>query len=193
MAGELSLAGAILMPNGVDTDAFRPLDRSLSLSMTGFDGSLFNIIFVGDPSRHEKNYSLAGEAVQILSDRAVNLITLKDIPAGMMPWYYNAANLLLLTSLWEGSPNCVKEAMACNLPVVATAVGDVPQLISGLEGCFISTFDSHHVAECIEKAMTFSDRTRGRERIMERGLDAPSTAARLVRLYEVISGEVHGG
>lgn len=177
--------GAVtVLPNGVNTRLFRPLARDESIAMTGFDSRCFNIIFVGDPSRPEKNHSLAAAAVALLGDDGVRLITLHGINPATMPWYYNAADMLLLTSLWEGSPNCVKEAMACNLPVVATPVGDVAELTGGVDGCLICGFTPPEVAACIRQIMNRGGRTAARDRIMERGLDAAGTAARLTAIYE---------
>jgi teichuronic acid biosynthesis glycosyltransferase TuaC len=64
----------------------------------------------------------------------------------------NAADLLLLTSLTEGSPQVIKEAMACNCPIVATDVGDIREIIGYTDGCYITTFKPSDVAVKIQAA-----------------------------------------
>ena len=96
----------------------------------------------------------------------------------------NAADLLLLTSLWEGSPNIVKEAMACNCPIVTTDVGDVRTVFGNIEGCFISNFDSDDVANKIERAILFGLRTEGRKKIIDNELDSGSIAKKIIDLYQ---------
>jgi glycosyltransferase involved in cell wall biosynthesis len=140
------------------------------------------VLFAADPARPEKNYQLALDASK-LSDGIV-LKTAVDVNHIEMPKYYNAANLLLLTSLWEGSPNVVKEAMACNLPIVSTDVGDVSWLLGDLDGHFIIEKDPSLVSKSINKALEFDKPTSGRSRIIELGLDSPTIASRLLDLYK---------
>ena len=77
-----------------------------------------------------------------------------------MPIYYNAADVILLTSLWEGSPNVIKEAMACNRPIVATDVGDVRWLLGTLQGCFTTGFNGKEIAKKLKLALIFSKNTK---------------------------------
>lgn len=103
--------------------------------------------------------------------------------------YMNAADCLLLTSVSEGSPNVIKEAMACNCPIVTTEVGDVNERLANLEGCFVvqsqeSRAKSQDVAEAIEKALAFGKRTEGRKRILKDRLEISQIAQRIKELYE---------
>ncbi|MBM3189970.1 MAG: glycosyltransferase family 4 protein, partial [Chloroflexi bacterium] len=94
------------------------------------------------------------------------------------------ADVLLLTSDHEGSPTVVKEAMACNLPIVSTKVGDVPQVIAGVEGCYLAEQTPDDLAEKVEAALAFGGRTRGREAIQH--LQTEGEARRLIALYEEV-------
>ena len=92
-----------------------------------------------------------------------------------------------MTSFSEGSPNVIKEAMACNCPIVSTDVGDVREVFGETEGCYISCPDSFKVAEEIKKALEFANtkrRTNGRQRIIDLGLDSESVAGRIVEVYK---------
>ena len=100
--------------------------------------------------------------------------------------YYNAVDCLIPTSKYEGSPNVIKEAMACNCPIVSTDVGDVKWVIGETEGCYICSFEPEDVAEKIQKALNFGKRTNGRQRIMDLGLDSGSVAEKLHSLYREI-------
>jgi len=75
----------------------------------------------------------------------------------------NAADVHLLTSDYEGSPNSVKECMACNTSVVSTNVGNVNELLNNVEGCFVSdNFDENELAELVNKSLK-SKTTNGRK------------------------------
>lgn len=175
--------------NGVSLDGFLPIDKSLAIKRTGFSGNDINLIFVSDPVRHEKNYTLALSAIGILNDSTHRLHIIKNVNPKELKYYYSAADILIMTSLHEGSPNVIKEAMACNCPIVSTDVGDVRAVIGDTEGCYISSFDPVDVSQKIKLAIEFRQKykqTRGRERIIELGLDSENVAKRIVGIYEKI-------
>ena len=81
-------------------------------------------------------------------------------------YYYNAADMLLMTSLSEGSPNVIKEAMACNCPIVSTKVGDVEEIVANTKNCYLSDWDPENISKLILKIYDNRDRTNGRNNIL---------------------------
>jgi len=100
----------------------------------------------------------------------------------------NAADVALMTSFTEGSPQFIKEAMACDCPVVSVPVGDVPFVLQGVEGCFIADYDAVAIAEKLNMAFRFGKRTEGRKRILELGWSNEKVAEKLLNLYSEILG-----
>lgn len=185
MKKQIGTADALVIPNGVDFDTFKPIDKHTAKKRVGFNNKQ-HIIFVANPQREEKNYQLAKEAFDLLNDKNIELNILSDVEHNLMPYYMNAADVLLLTSLWEGSPNVIKEAMACNLPIVSTDVGDVKAAICNTEGCYIASFDPEDVAGKIKMALGFGKRTNGRERIIKLGFDSDTIAKRIINVYKEV-------
>ena len=98
-----------------------------------------------------------------------------------------AANCLLLTSKTEGSPQVIKEAMACGCPIVSVDVGDVAERVSGVEGCYVvRTREPKDIADAILQAVAFEGRTNGRDRIIEMGLSNDQVVERLIEIYEQV-------
>ena len=96
-----------------------------------------------------------------------------------------AANCLLLTSKTEGSPQVIKEAMACGCPIVSVDVGDVAERVSGVEGCYVvRTREPKDIAEALLKAIAHEGKTNGRQRIQEMGLSNEQVAERLMAIYQ---------
>lgn len=188
MKSRIGNPDVIVLPNGVDTDLFHPVNREEARRSLGFPDKKI-VLFPADPDRPEKNFSLASESFSRMMRSDAILLTLNNADHGRMPLYYNAADVMLLTSTREGSVNTVKEAMACNLAVVSTDVGDVRTNTQGLQGYHITSFDPDEIAGKLSLVLDQKSRTAGRERIMELGLDAASVTDRLTEIYRmVISG-----
>lgn len=176
-----------VIPNGVDLDQFSLLEKDKARDLVGFKKGIKYVIFVSDPSRKEKNYQLAQTAVDLMEDDNVVLLPIFKRPHNEVVTYMCAADALLMTSLKEGSPNVIKEAMACNCPLVVTDVGDVRWITDGVDGAFVSdSFNAEEVAGWLKKALSFGTRTCGRERIISLGLTTDEVANRIIKLYKSV-------
>ncbi len=181
MKESLGLQKVKVLPNGVNFNRFKPLDKKDCQEQLGWNNTKINILFAANPERLEKNYKLAKEAISIIDETNIVVHFLKGVPNTDMPLYYNAADVVLLTSLWEGSPNVIKEAMACNRPIVATNVGDISEVVSRTKGCYVTSFDKYELAEKLSLALTSND-TTGRKDIEY--LNANKIACRIIDIYD---------
>lgn len=174
-----------LLPCGIDTDSFYPVGKMDARQTLGWDAKATYILFAGSQDNAIKNYSLAKKAVDLISK--VNLIELKDYDRNEVNLALNAADVALMTSFSEGSPQFIKEAMACNCPIVSTDVGDVKKLIEDTDGCYITTFEINSVVEQLQKSLNFAateGRTNGRSRLEAAGLTDKQIAAKLIEIYK---------
>lgn len=178
-----------VIPNGVDLHKFRPADKNEALEKLGWALDKKHILFPANPERQEKNFKLAKEAVDLLHNSVIVLHHLNSVDNNLMSYYYNASDVVLLTSLWEGSPNVIKEAMACNCPIVSTDVGDVRWVIGDTKGCYISSFDYKDIAEKVKFTLSFDNRTSGRNRLIELGLDSKTVAIKIMEVYKRVTVE----
>lgn len=178
---------SFIIPNGIDTRKFR--------SVPDYGGELFlnpakkQILFLGSKNSVRKNFTLAKQAVSSLKRSDVDLINPYPISHSFVPKYLNAVSVLAVCSYMEGSPNVVKEAMACNCPIVATDVGDVRWVIGDTEGCYLASFQPADYAAKLNEALKFAEtrgRTRGEQRIRALGLDSQAIAARILNVYKTV-------
>ncbi len=176
------LEEAYIIPNGVNFKKFKPIAKKDALEITKWDATKKHVLFAANPKRPEKNYSLAEKAFSLLKEKDVQLHTLVDIPNEEMPYYFNAADVVLLTSLWEGSPNVIKEAMACNCKIVAVDVGDIKQVMSGVVGCYVTSFDAEEIKEAIQKTLGKDGCTNGRLQI--ENLQSEVIAHQIIDIYK---------
>jgi teichuronic acid biosynthesis glycosyltransferase TuaC len=188
MKRKLKLKKAYVIPNGVDTDRFFPVGKEEARQKLQLAPGKKIVLFIAVKNRAEKNLPLAKEAVESLHDETIDFVHLYNTPNTEIPLYLNAADLLLLTSSREGGVNVIKEAMACNCPIVSTDVGDVRWVTSGTEGCFVTGKGHESIAENIKKAIEFKGKTNGRKRIFELGLDAVSVARKIDEVYRAVIG-----
>jgi glycosyltransferase involved in cell wall biosynthesis len=113
-----------------------------------------------------------------------------DQPGELVPYYLNAADLLLLTSEYEGSVNIIKEAMACNLQVVSTDVGDVAENLTSVNGSYVCKHNPIDISDGILKALMYKGHLNGRNKLVLMGLDSMTISQRLLAIYEkVINGK----
>jgi teichuronic acid biosynthesis glycosyltransferase TuaC len=175
---------AEVIPAGIDFTLFKPLPQQECRQLLELPLDKKLILWAGEYFRLEKRFDIVKEAVSILRQRVSNaeLVLVTGKPHSTMPLYMNACDVLLLVSDVEGSPNVVKEAMACNLPIVSVPVGDVPQIVEGCAGCYLCSQDPQDVAQTLEKALEWGKRTNGRERVQY--LDLAEISRRIVNVYE---------
>ncbi len=176
---------AHIIPCGVDLELFAPRPRAEARAELGWDAERKVVLWVGDP-RPEKRVDLVRAAYEALRARRddVDLHLVSRVEHRLVPTYMNAADVFLLTSDTEGSPVVIKEAMACNLPIVSVAVGDVPQVIAGVEGCYLAERTVEDLAAKLELALAFGRRTEGREAI--RHLQTTGEARAILALYQEV-------
>ncbi len=169
-----------LIPFGVDTERFRPMSRDVARERVGWTTDRPVALFPYDPARAEKNFPLARRVI----DRAavdIELRTVTDAPYEDMPYYLNASDVLLLTSHRESGPMAVKEAAACNLPIVGTDVGFVRETIDGVDNCAVCS-EARAFVRAVEDIVEDGGRSNGRTAVDGLGLDVMGD--RLVSVYE---------
>ncbi len=184
LKGILGIDKIIVVPNGVDLDKFKPMPKAEARELLKLPENKKIILFIGDTGRNEKRFNLAVKAVTNLNSPDIELRNVFNMPNEEIPYFLNAADVLLLTSEYEGSPNIIKEAMACNCPIVSTDVGDVRWVTGDTDGCFITSFNPDNITENLNRAILFGRKTNGRNKIIIKGLDSRSVAAKLNAIYE---------
>jgi Glycosyltransferase len=124
-----------IIPMGFDSDLFKPMNKQEAKQKLGLESDIKYILFAGNYSQPVKRFSLA-EQVMVELDDKFELIKLNYAPHHQMSLYMNASDILLMTSYQEGAPVIIKEALACNLSVVSTDVGDVKEMIKNISWQF---------------------------------------------------------
>ena len=178
---------ALCLPAGIDIHLFAPMETGEAQRKLGLDADKRYVLFPSVPTRVEKRYELALRAVEMLRERwpemrDVELIALNNVPHEDVPLYMNASELVLLTSAFEASPVVIREALACNVPVLSTDVGDARVMLSGIPGCAIVKPDPNAIAEALHAALNSPRRVASREAMQRYSLE--NTAKQLVALYE---------
>ena len=180
---ESQLEDAVVVANGVNINKFKPLDKLKCQEELAWVKEKKHLLFAANPKRPEKNYLLTKNAVERLDRDDLELHYLENVSNEKMVIYYNASDMVILSSLREGSPNVIKEAMACNRPIVSTKVGDVPFLFDTVEGVYLSSFEIEDMAEQIKKALDV-ETSNGLNRLTSIGLTSGEVATKLISLYK---------
>lgn len=178
-----------VIPNGVDLELFRPIPQSEARSTLGWDHKDPVVLFMDRKGAWVKDPALAHATFQEAKAMAgdLRLYVVERESPDRMPLLYNAADALLLTSRHEGSNNTIKEALACNLPIVATAAGDARERLAGVRHSYVCSRDPRELGQRLFQVATSRERSDGRERMSELSLER--VAMQIKRTYEaVLSG-----
>jgi len=173
-----------VIPCGVDTAAIYPIDRVEARKLLGWDVDGKYVLFAGAFNNEVKNSSLAKAAMALLPN--AQLVEMRGFNREQVNQVMNAADCLLMTSHREGSPQVIKEAMVCGTPIVSVNVGDVKEVLSGVTGCYITSYNAHAIVENLQKAFSFTGKTNGRQRISELGLSNESIAKEILNVYKSV-------
>lgn len=177
-----------IVPNGVRLDQFRIFEGGCRAEL-GLEQNKKYVLFLGNPDDINKNIALARSAVQLLHQPDVVLANPYPVKHEQVVKYLNSADVFVLCSFGEGSPNVVKEAMACNCPMVVTPAGDAAWVVGDEPGCYVAGYDPAGFAAKLRQALDFAattGRTKGRERLTSLGLDAGAVAEKIETIYKTI-------
>ncbi len=177
---------AYVIPNGVDLDMFKPVPREEARLLLELPLGKSLILFAGNPRVRCKRFDLAQGAYGLVKERIpdVEMLVLRGKKHELVPLYMNACDVLLLPSEQEGSPNVVKEALACNLPIVAADAGDIRDNIEEIEGNYVCEREIQDIAEKLNWVLEKPYRTNGREKAEE--FEIQKTARRIIAVYEAV-------
>jgi teichuronic acid biosynthesis glycosyltransferase TuaC len=166
---------ALVLPCGVDLERFRALPRALARSELGLDPAHTYLLFAADPSRAEKHHD---RALALAAAVGVELLTLGGVDPEQVPLWVNAANAVLVPSEREGFGLAVLEALACDVPVLATPVGNHREALHQVEGTLCAPFELASWRAALEPHLREPDpRIDGRASAAR--FSAPEMAARV--------------
>lgn len=173
-----------IIPCSVDMDLFRPITVKKQDEEKGV-----KIVFPCNRGMWVKDYPLFERVLHILSTQygiACESVTMENLSRAQVAELMNTADVLLMTSHAEGSPQAVKEALACNLPIVSTPVGDVKELLQGVKDCYVATTrEAEELATLVIQSLQRKGKgIKGRERLTDLHLDAHSVADKIYSIYE---------
>lgn len=175
-------ANSAIIPCGIDMETIHDTPRHEAKRLMKRDKPF--VLFSGSFTNDVKNPALAKEAMQKVAD--AELVELRGYTRQEVNLMMNAADCLLMTSYREGSPQVIKEAMACGTPVVSVDVGDVKEVMGNTDGCYITERDADAIAEKIKLAIAFKGKTNGRQRIIDLGLSNEVVAKKLIGIYNEV-------
>lgn len=171
-----------LIPCGINLADYPVIDKSEARRQMGLDPARKYVLFAGAFDNHVKNAPLAQAVMELVPE--AGLLELKGYTRLQVAALMQAVDAFLMTSFTEGSPQVIKEAMACGCPIVSVDVGDVQERIEGIDGCFISDRNPDALADSLKKAMAFTGRTQGRASIINNALSNDIVASRIISIYK---------
>ena len=177
---------AQVIPSGLDLQLFNPTETGQARTRLGLPDDEKLVLFVGRTDHGRKRGWLAEQALEILNETMpAKLVVAWRVPHTDIPLYMSACDALVFTSMQEGSPNVVKEALACNIPIVSVPVGDVEARLAGVENCELCNNDEPQaIAAALHRVLQRGGRTNGRETVL--ALDENKITQQVIKVYESV-------
>jgi teichuronic acid biosynthesis glycosyltransferase TuaC len=180
LPGAAARRRAIIVPCGVDVERFKPIARAAARTSLGLPVDGPQLLFPADPARAGKRHDLAAA---LAAAAGVPLLTLGGVEPERVPLFVNAANAVLVPSDTEGFGLAALEALACEVPVLATPVGIHPAALAGIEGTLCAPFGLEAWLAALQAPLREADpRVRGRQRAAE--FSARTMAAELAQAWQ---------
>lgn len=173
-----------IIPCGVDLDLFHPMKKEQCRKEFNLPIDKKIIFFPASPDNINKGVDILREAITYLDRKDIYLLVAGDIRHEDMPSYMCASDLVVQLSNYEASPMILKEALAVNVPVLFTGVGDVKSTVGNTIGCFLCERTPKDVALKLEIAINYKSQSEGRKRIIEAGLGLSDIAKKIIKVYE---------
>ena len=173
-----------VIPVGMNVELLKPKSKLSTRQSLGWQMDQPIVLFNARTDPVGKRLDLAEETIKIVQEYypTTRLEVLRgQIPPDNMPLYYNAVDCLLMTSDYEGSPMVVKEAMACNLPIVSVDVGDVHERLVGVTPSSITVRNATDLAEAVIKILHLGIRSNGRKVI--ENISEQKIAHQIIEIY----------
>lgn len=174
----------VLLPCGVCLEDYPLIDKAEARRRMTLLPDKKYVLFAGAFDNRVKNVSLAEDSIKLLPE--TKLLELKGYNRQQVATLMQAVDALIMTSFSEGSPQVIKEALACGCPLVSVDVGDVKDLTKGVDGCFIAERNPHDIASKLRLALSFGHRTSGRNSILKRCLTNDIIADRIIDIYNLL-------
>lgn len=180
------------LPNGCSQDFFKPMDMQACRKELGWDAQKKYVIYMDSNKgvRTQKRRDRFDETLEILRAKYgydVEIVVMRNVKRELIPTYMNAADLHMISSDFEGSPNSVKECMCCNTPVVSTNVGNVEEMIGDIAGSYVvNDFTAEALAEACDKVFKSTTPFEGRDKFLAKGYGMATVAEKLKGVYEKI-------
>ena len=171
-----------LIPCGIDLEDYPVMGKADARRQMGLNPIGKYVLFAGAFDNPVKNAPLAKAAMALVPE--AELLELKGFSRPQVSTLMQAVDAFLMTSFTEGSPQVIKEAMACGCPIVNVDVGDVRERTMGIDGCYIAGRYPEDLSRSIQDALNYVGKTDGRQAIVKNGLSNDVIAARIISVYE---------
>jgi teichuronic acid biosynthesis glycosyltransferase TuaC len=171
-----------IIPCGVDLEIFYPKEKYYAMMELNWHGNRKKVLFSSSFKNPIKNVDLAKKSLDMFERKDIEFIEIKDKTRKEVALMLNACDVLLLTSYSEGSPQIIKEAMACNCPIVATDVGDIQEVVGNAKNCFLTDFDPREIFSKISLVFSKQERSNGKSFVEE--FSNKRISSKIIRIYK---------